>query len=68
MAGEILVHSRPVQGVKLSSRIERERYRTVLIQEKYKTAAISHLQSVMFCLRVHFQILSSTTVIKNDTK
>ena len=33
MAGEILVHSRPVQGMKLSSRIERERYRTVLLTQ-----------------------------------
>ena len=34
MAGEILVRSRPVQGVKLSSRIERKRYRTVLFSSK----------------------------------
>ena len=31
MAREILEHSRPVQGVKFTSRIERERYQTVLI-------------------------------------
>ena len=31
MAGEILEHSRPIQGVKITSRIERERYRTVLL-------------------------------------
>ena len=31
MAGEILEHSRPVRGVKFTSRIERERYRTVLL-------------------------------------
>ena len=31
MAGEILEHSQPVQGVKFTSCIERERYRTVLI-------------------------------------
>ena len=33
MAGEILEYSRPVQGVKISSRIERERYRTVLVAQ-----------------------------------
>ena len=33
MAVEILGHSRPVRGVKLSSRIERERYRTVLLEK-----------------------------------
>ena len=31
MAVEILGHSRPVRGVKMSSRIERESYRTVLV-------------------------------------
>ena len=30
MAGEILVHSRPVRGMKIGSHIERKCYRTVL--------------------------------------